>query len=153
MSPSGKGGGRRAEAEPLGWVGGGAAISRHAGSAVIPHLPRKQPRAGPRTLESFRLPSPQALIQDLRLLSPHFLNSRCKELGLSLTKSSGQAGVRTAGLAWGPLGPSRKWVEVVGKVFNSLSLFPSQSKEAEAPRPGPAYHGKALTTARFPGRR
>ena len=112
MSPSGKGGGRRAEAEPLGWVGGGAAISRHAGSAVIPHLPRKQPPAGPRTLESFRLPSPQALIQDLRLLSPHFLNSRCKELGLSLTKSSGQAGVRTAGLAWGPLGPSRKWVEV-----------------------------------------
>lgn len=134
--------------------GGGAATSRQASSAVIPHLPRKQPPAGrPKDPRVLPPPSSSGSDSDLRLLSPHFPNSRSKELGLPMTKSSSQGGVRTAGLAWGPLGPSRKWMEVVGKVLSSLSLFPSQSKEAEAPRPGPAYRRKALTTACKPALR
>ena len=53
----------------------------------------------------------------------------------------------------GPAGLSRKWMEVVGKRLGSLSLFPSQSKEAEVLRLRPACRWKALATPRLPGRR
>lgn len=66
MSPSGKGGGRHAEAEPLGWAG---EEPRPAGKPALQSFRTSlgsSPRpAVPRTPEFFRLPPPQAPTQIL----------------------------------------------------------------------------------------
>lgn len=141
MSPFGKGGGRL-------WDGQGEG-PRPAGTLPLHQHPPppsgEQPSPSQEPPKSLLQPktsgfqAPISPIQDIR------------NWGSPATKSPVEdvAELECEVLAWpggscsGPAGHSRrKWLKVVGRRPGSLSLFPSQSKEAEVPRLRPAATGR-----------